>query len=183
VTSSRRTSDQRRESVVIPKELKHAADFLERYAGCTFNHGIYRLHTVDEIKPWTDIVTAAFREYSHRVCCFSYDWLGRHFALDLQSKKQPRTRTILMFDVGAGEVLEIPVTFLDFHNGELVEFHDAVLASSFFSRWREHHSDELQPSQCVGYRRPLFLGGSDDISNLAICDMDVYWTVTGQLSR
>ncbi|WP_431278627.1 T6SS immunity protein Tdi1 domain-containing protein [Leifsonia poae] len=47
---------------------------------------------------------------------------------------------------------------------------------------------ERQPSisplafdECVGYEVPLFLGGGDEIDNLQVADMEVYWTLTGQL--
>jgi hypothetical protein len=33
----------------------------------------------------------------------------------------------------------------------------------------------------VGYRVPLFLGGSDTLENLEVTDLDVYWTICGQL--
>jgi hypothetical protein len=33
----------------------------------------------------------------------------------------------------------------------------------------------------VGYRVPLFLRGQDDIANLELVDIDVYWTIVGQL--
>ena len=37
------------------------------------------------------------------------------------------------------------------------------------------------PARCVGYKVPLFLGGADDIGDLELADLDVYWTITGQL--
>ncbi len=36
-------------------------------------------------------------------------------------------------------------------------------------------------TECVGYRKPLFLGGQDVIDNLEISDMEVYWSLCGQL--
>jgi hypothetical protein len=32
----------------------------------------------------------------------------------------------------------------------------------------------------VGYRVPLFLGGTDTVENLERGDMDVYWSLTSQ---
>jgi hypothetical protein len=43
------------------------------------------------------------------------------------------------------------------------------------------HGSALGFNECVGYRTPLFLGGSDDVANLEISDIDVYWTIMGQL--
>jgi hypothetical protein len=34
---------------------------------------------------------------------------------------------------------------------------------------------------CIGYKKPLFLGGVDWIENLETIDMDVYWTVTAPI--
>ncbi len=35
--------------------------------------------------------------------------------------------------------------------------------------------------ECVGYQTPLFLGGVDATTNLEICDVDVYWTLSAQI--
>jgi Domain of unknown function (DUF1851) len=37
--------------------------------------------------------------------------------------------------------------------------------------------------QCVGYQVPLFLGGKDSLENLEITDLDVYWSLSGQLRQ
>jgi hypothetical protein len=34
---------------------------------------------------------------------------------------------------------------------------------------------------CVGFRSPLFLGGQDSVDNLELTDLDVYWSLSGQL--
>lgn len=86
-----------------------------------------------------------------------------------------------MFDVGAGEALEIPVSFSCFHDSELIEYTDAALASDFFVDWLKAHPERIEFEQCAGYRVPLFLGGVDELGNLELIDVDVYWTLTGQL--
>jgi hypothetical protein len=93
----------------------------------------------------------------------------------------PMTPEVLMFDVGAGEALEIPTPFSQFHDSELIEYTDAALASAFFGQWLQAHPAPIQFDQCVGYEAPLFLGGDDDLGNLAMSNLDVYWTLTGQL--
>jgi hypothetical protein len=42
-----------------------------------------------------------------------------------------------MLEPGTGEVLEIPTTFMAFHEEELVDYQDAALAVEFFNQWRE----------------------------------------------
>jgi hypothetical protein len=88
---------------------------------------------------------------------------------------------VLLLDIGAGQVLEIPTDFLQFHTDELVNEPEAALALGFFQAWSKHSKSRLTENQCVGYRVPLFLGGSDDVRNLEITDADVYWGVLGQL--
>ena len=86
-----------------------------------------------------------------------------------------------MYEVGTGEALEIPTPFSTFHDVEKVEHTAAALASTFFDGWADTSPAPIRFDQCVGYRVPLFLGGADDLSNLSVTDLDVYWTVTGQL--
>lgn len=90
-----------------------------------------------------------------------------------------------MFEPGTGEVLEIPATFASLHDDELIDFGDSALATEFFAAWSARHprSLPLRHGECVGYRVPLFLGGADTVENLEVIDMDVYWTVCGQLRR
>ncbi len=34
---------------------------------------------------------------------------------------------------------------------------------------------------CVGYKKPLFLGGSDTTDNLELAKLEVYWEISAQL--
>jgi hypothetical protein len=43
------------------------------------------------------------------------------------------------------------------------------------------NTQPLDHNKCVGYKVPLFLGGEDEISNLDELDMEVYWSIIGQL--
>ncbi len=157
-----------------------AIEFLEKYAGKTFNEGLYRIHSVDQVSKWNIIVSDAFPKFAGHFLCFSYDWLGRHFALDL-NRIENNEPLILMFEPGTGEAFEIDATFKGFHNEQLTEYLDAALAVNFFNEWKQETNRILLPEQCVGYRVPLFLGGEDSVSNLGLSDMEVYWDICGQL--
>ncbi|KGX84138.1 hypothetical protein N783_18840 [Pontibacillus marinus BH030004 = DSM 16465] len=133
------------------------------------------------MEKWNDIIVEAFPAYQNKILCFSYDWLGRHFALDFTRiyEKEP---LIVMFEPGTGEALEIPSTFLTFHEEELVDYSNAALARDFFYEWRKTNNfNSLGRDKCVGYKKPLFLGGDDEVGNLEILDMEVYWGIIGQL--
>jgi hypothetical protein len=156
------------------------SDFLGQFAGTSFNKGLYRIHEINEMRQWTATVGEAFPDFGSRIFCFSYDWLGRHFAIDGR-RRQNGECLILMLEPGTGQSLEIPATFRDFHDTELVEYQDAALAADFQRAWLAAGGAIPSPSECVGYKKPLFLGGVDALENLELTDMDVYWSVCAQL--
>lgn len=151
-------------------------------AGCSYNDGIYRLHSAETAATGQAVAVAAFPSLEGRGAVFAFDWLGRQFALDFArlSGDQPM---VLMLEPGTGEALEIPATFVEFHNTELTEFADNSLASEFFATWSAAYPETvpLEHSDCVGYLVPLFLGGEDAIENLEVVDFDEYWSVLSQI--
>ncbi len=168
--------DDRLGSVVGYDELMAVA------AGSSFDNGIYRLHSRESAATGQAAAVAAFPSLEGRGAVFAYDWLGRQFALDFArlSGDQPM---VLMLEPGTGEALEVPATFVDFHDTELTEFADSALASEFFATWSAAHADEvpLAHSDCVGYLVPLFLGGEDAVENLEVVEFDDYWSVLSQI--
>jgi Domain of unknown function (DUF1851) len=156
----------------------------ERFAGCTFENGLYRLHDASSGPAALSLIVEAFPEFASRACPFGYDWLGRQFAIDA-GRTEAGQPLVLLLEPGTGEGLEIPLTFGAFHDEELIEYRDAALASGFFDAWKQDHGTALPLAHgdCVGYQVPLFLGGRDTIDNLEVIDLDVYWTTCGQLRR
>ena len=100
-------------------------------AGASLANGLYRLHTAASASLADQWVRAAYPDFDGRIACFGVDWLGRQFSLD-SSRGTELDPEVLMFDVGAGEALEIPVSFSRFDDSELGEYTDAALASGFF---------------------------------------------------
>ncbi len=150
--------------------------FLRVYSGYSFKKGLYRIHNINDIGKWTKIVEESFPRYKGLITVFGYDWLGRQFAQNNQSGK------ILLFEPGTGEVLNTEADFIAFHDEEIAEYSDASLASDFFDEWYESENGcDIPHNKCVGYKVPLFLNGEDDLSNLEISDMEVYWGIIGQM--
>src|SRR5204863_782100 len=116
------------------------AELMSAHGGATFDDGLYRLHTPDSQIAANEWVAEGFPAIAGHVACFGYDWLGRQFALDLRDSART---AILLIEPGTGEVLEIPSTFIDFHNDELVEQQEAALARSFFDSWSRANADLL----------------------------------------
>ena len=126
-------------------------EFLSSVEGKTFLNGMYRVFNLSEIEKWCKIVVHTFPAYKGQIMVFANDWLGRIFAV---KKLQG---TVLMFEPGTGEVFDIQVTIEDFHNVEIVEYHEDSLASEFFNEWyekQEHYV--LHHNACAGYKEPLF---------------------------
>lgn len=154
--------------------------FFESYSGSSFNNGLYRIHLANQIDHWNHILAEAFPEFAKRLCCFGYDWLGRQFAVD-NGRVENSEPLVLMLEPGTGEVLEIPVNFVTFHDDELVSYTNEVLAYDFYREWLSSGNEAPNIQQCVGYKKPLFLGGADEINNLELMDLEVYWGLSSQL--
>lgn len=154
--------------------------FLAEHGGASYSEGMYRIFTVVDMARWTEIALEQFPEFRGRVFCFGADWLGRIFALDFKRLDSSQF-LVFMMEPGTGQVLEIPATFMQFHDHELVQRQDAALAASSYKRWLSSGGPQPTFQQCVGYKKPLFLNGEDDAPNLEIVDMEVYWSISAQL--
>lgn len=155
---------------------------IEVLGGRSYGGGVYRVLLATEIGPWAQRVTLCFPGFEKRITCFGYDWLGRLFAED-SSRVVDGLPGIVMFEPGSGEALEIPANILTFHDEELIHYRDAALATEFFQEWLGHGGKSPALEECIGYKRPLFLGGKDRLENLELCDIDVYWHISSQLIR
>ncbi|KGN35043.1 hypothetical protein N802_02070 [Knoellia sinensis KCTC 19936] len=156
--------------------------WLDAAGGRAFEGGLYRVHTRPSARASDALVREAFPEFAGRLSCFGYDWLGRQFATD-SGRGKDGDPEVMLFEPGSGEALEIPVPFSRFHDEELIDYTEEALARSFFDEWRRSGGQAPKIAECVGYQRPLFLGGDDAVANLEISDLDVYWTIMGQFRR
>jgi hypothetical protein len=173
--SAYRVTDRLAAAANTDVEQGTLAELFNTLGGATLANGLYRVHTASTAAQANRFVAAAFTEFGSSVACFGFDWLGRQFSLDFSSSAAEAS--IVLFEPGMGEALEIPVAYSSFHDAELVDNAEAALARSSFERW----GAPVPFDKCVGYKIPLFLGGEDEFSNLEVIDTDVYWTVVGQL--
>jgi Domain of unknown function (DUF1851) len=159
------------------------AEFTRAWAGTTFFRGLYRVMDKSSGRQVAQLVRDAFPELASRVHAFAYDWLGRAFGLD-EGRIVNGQPLVLLVEPGTGEALEIPYSFVPFHE-ELRNLKEPALADGFFGAWAKQNESSLPlaPTTCVGYKVPLFLGGKDSLDNLEVVDMDVYWSLSGQLRQ
>lgn len=163
------------------KQAGEPLDILARiFGGRSFGGGVYRVIERGKRDDWGKQIALAFPRHGKNVCCFGYDWLGRVFGVRV-TRDGHELGPIYMFVPGTGKVLEIPRSVVAFHDEELLEFSDEALAGEFYADWIRSGGVQPEYHQCIGYKIPLFLGGKDDITNLELSDIDVYWWITGQL--
>jgi hypothetical protein len=153
---------------------------MQQHGGGSFSNGQYRLNRLDEIPAANRMIAEVFSEYEQKVVCFAFDWLGRGFGLDA-SRTRDGEMLVALFEPGSGEVLKAPVTFSEFHQVELVEYRNDSVASEFHQQWLDAGGAPPNREECIGYKVPLFLNGSDTVDNLEKQDLQVYWSICGQL--
>ncbi len=179
------SEDQQCENGQIADEILERVDSdftktIELLGGRSFSEGLYRVIPGHNIAASLANLLVAFPEYEGRIVPFAYDWLGRYFAID-EKRHQDGKPMVLLLEVGVGEAMQIPVPIVEFHNEEIVDYRADALASNFFDEWKSTNAQPIQPDACVGYKVPLFLGGSDTVDNLEIISLDIYVTLCGQL--
>lgn len=155
-------------------------NFLERFGGLSFNDGLYRVVAINELDDWAERLDAAYPGHKGRLTCFAVDWLGRAFALD-DARQVDGQPGVLLLELGTGDALEVPCSLQSFHEDELINYREAALAESFYEQWRAAGGPTPKSDECIGYKKPLFLGGEDSVENLAVWSLDVYWHVTAQV--
>lgn len=161
-------------------EVVGLRNLIDLFGGTSFERGLYRVVRASDIDEWNARVAVAFPEFRERVTCFGFDWLGRVFAVDA-NRLEGGLPGVVMFEPGTGEALEIPCNISSFHDEELIEYADAALAKNLHGQWLANGRQPPKYDQCVGYKKPLFLSGADELENLETSDIDVYWHLLGQL--
>ena len=161
-------------------DLPGLAQFFAEYGGASFEGGLYRVMRPVDLPRWQERIRLAFPGFADRVVCFAYDWAGDVFALNTERLEDGQVG-VTLFEPGMSEVLQIPSNLRSFHESGLIEFREAALSISFYEKWRASGGDAPAYDECVGYRKPLFLSGVDDVDNLEVSDLDVYWHIMGQL--
>ncbi|RVD58572.1 DUF1851 domain-containing protein [Mesorhizobium sp. M2D.F.Ca.ET.185.01.1.1] len=156
-------------------------ELLRDFGGSSFKQGLYRIIRGQDIPVWNARINLGFPETNGRVACFGYDWQGSAFAIDNQRLEQGQPGVVL-FEPGTAKALEIPANIETFHEALVIENPDAALAANIYAEdWLPSGGAQPAYDQCVGYKKPLFLGGEDDISNMEITDLEVYWHIMGQV--
>jgi hypothetical protein len=146
-----------------------------KYEGCSIGNGIFRFHTFGSAFVWNNYIGEYFKDYSQKIICFGFDWMGRQFC-----KSNFRDDIIYLFDPATGEVFEQIQTIQDFFNG-FADYKVELFNEDFFKEVIKRYENELELKNCFGFKVPLFLDGKDEIENYELIDMEVYWNMSCQL--
>lgn len=146
---------------------------IDKHRPADLENGGYRNVPREDAQKYQQLIRDAFPNNCN-VIPFGYDWLGRIFAVNAEL-------TVKMYDVATDEIFEI-VNIRDFQN-ELSEYADDLIAAGVYEKWLQSGGSKPSSGSCVGYKVPLFLGGKDEFDNYELSDIDVYWTLTGQLKN
>jgi hypothetical protein len=165
---------------IIPNQLPGLSQFFSDYGGASFKNGLYRVIRPSDLSQWQARLELAFPNFSGRVVCFAYDWAGDIFALNTERLEDGQAG-VTLFEPGMNEVLQIPSNLKTFHERVLIESGEAALSIDFYKKWKASGGSAPLYDQCIGYQKPLFLSGIDDVANLEVSDIDVYWRMMGQL--
>lgn len=164
----------------LDSKIRGLSELLSSFGGASFKHGLYRIIRASEVADWNERVCLGFPKFTGRITCFGYDWQGTAFATDTWRLEQGEPG-VVMFEPGTGQALQIPANIRTFHEVELMEDEEAALAANMYADWRGAGGAEPAYNQCIGYKEPLFLNGKDEIENLELSDLEIYWHFMGQL--
>lgn len=151
--------------------------FIDQFEGRSFGGGVLKVVEWADIPKWKeDILGVCLRRSEDGFRPFGYNWLGQFFAIDDQEGKGH----VIIIDTDTTAYTDMG--FLEYLNVELPENPERSLHVTQYGEWVASHGP-VGPGECVGYKVPFFLGGDDSPDNMEVIDMDVYWTMTGQLWR
>jgi hypothetical protein len=152
------------------------ADLARRVTSLPLCGGLLRLVGEREGRLASEFIREGFPEFAARAVPFAVDWIGRVVALD-----RDRSPGLLLIEPGSADAFEIDESFADFFNVDVVDDPDTFLAADLFRDWQAAGGGVPGVGQCVGFKVPLFLGGSGAAANLEQSDLEVYWSFAAQL--
>lgn len=142
--------------------------------------GAYRLHRKEDVVRFNACAAEVFLDRALQFQCFGADWMGRQFALD-QGRMIKGDPQVAILDPATGEIFEIPCGYREFHEIEMIKYPNETVEYDRFKQWLSSGGVAPKYGECIGFRVPLFLGGKDAFDNLEVVDLDVYWSISGQI--
>jgi hypothetical protein len=158
----------------IPGEGPETAEaFVRSLGGRSFGGGMMFAIAEDDLPMWRENLSVAYGAQVEGLEPFAYDWMGNCFA--------DGEGGVYVLELGTAQGFLTQAEVADFLADDVPNKTDDALLAPFWREWLESGGGHPEYNQCVGYKNPPFLGGEAEVSNLEISDLDVYWTVLGQV--
>ena len=152
------------------------------WSGHSYAQGLLRFHDRAASELAAGLVADAFGIERHEVAWFAIDWLGRQFGSVTPEGFDGVGHQVVVADVGANQMARFEA-WGDFVNevasGAIVEKLNNNGLTVFLSA---NSLTQIPYDHCAGFIHPPFLGGEFSTDNLELSDIDVYWTLLGQLT-
>ena len=111
------------------------------------------------------------------IIAFASDWMGRQFCISLNSSE-----IIFVFDPATQEDFYLEENLLNFHNNILANDKVGFLALDLFEKGVDFlNIVGINYKDCLGFEKPLYLGGKEEETNYEVCDLEVYWDINYQM--
>ncbi len=159
-------------------EPAHFTTYMGSQARASYQRGLLRMlgpSTEPEIFAWNgpDGWRSSWPHRAGGLAVFAYDWQGRLYGLDCGRTIRGEP-LVARRDPGDGSLRLSDSTFAEFIFDELVHFGDELLQTGLFERWVQSGGRTLAGTEVVGYVVPLFDGGTDSFTNMAVEPLEAY---------
>lgn len=161
-------------------EIKAILKDIYDFNHTSFSNGLFRVIDFNKIEYWKEIISKVFDIDHLQITPFGYDWLGRIFAIE--SNNNTPTGQIFLFVPYSSDSFKIPSSLIDFFDQILITEREAAVEATLFSKFiHSNKINNIPIDKCASLNKPTFLGGDLTIGNMALCDIEVYWDIFGQV--
>jgi hypothetical protein len=159
-------------------------EFLQTAACSSFENGLLRFflpNTSPSLETWNRSSgwKSAWPIVKEHLTVFASDWQGNQIGFDRRRVANGEPE-ISLFEPGTGKILKVSRSFRDLIDTDLLLKREPIFVESIYHQWIKSRR-QPQFGECVGYKIPLFLSGTDSLTNMTLSDMDVYLTLSGNL--
>jgi hypothetical protein len=166
-------------------EFEFIYDLIKKNGGTVFNRGLFKIHTFEYVKKWTDILIHNYFKNElagqsiKNIICFASNWQGCMYCIDSADNQ------IVYFDPATTEFFQAKDVSVDaFFDEILVGGEYDVIAEEYYQELCDSvNFNRLEYEDSFGHITYLHLGGEDSVENYEIVNTDVLWELQIQVSR
>lgn len=171
------------------KDFRPHFDFIyslvKEYGGMVFNRGLFKIHTFEYVKKWTDLLTLSYfkqelkKQGIEDLICFASNWQGCMYCIN------SKNNLIIYFDPATCEFFQADnISITSFFDNILVDGEYDIIAEEYFDELCLHFDFEnLEYEDSFGHKIYLHLGGDDNVGNYEIVDTEVLWELQVEVSE